>query len=168
MSEPTTRRGIGPWDRRRFLIAAAKAGLGAVLAGGGCGVLEAKWCRVVRVTIGVPNLPRAFVGSTLAFLSDIHHGPFVPLGYVRHVVAMANALEPDIVALGGDYVHKGRKYIAPGIAELGRLRRSWADSPCSATTTTGMGPRRRARPCATRGLTWSRTRAPGSNGGEPA
>ncbi|HEX8203285.1 MAG TPA: metallophosphoesterase, partial [Isosphaeraceae bacterium] len=77
--------------------------------------------RVVRVTLGVPNLPRAFVGSTIAFLSDIHHGPFVPLGYIRDVVSTVNALEPEVVALGGDYVHKHRKYITPGIAELGRL-----------------------------------------------
>src|SRR4051794_1453505 len=119
--EPDTRRGVGRWNRRKFLGTVVKAGLGTIVTGAGYGVLEAKWCRVVRVTLGIPNLPRAFVGSTLAFLSDVHHGPFVPLGYIRDVVATVNALKPEVVALGGDYVHQHRKYIAPGIAELGRL-----------------------------------------------
>jgi hypothetical protein len=30
----------------------------------------------------------------------------VPLAYIRHVVAMTNALRPDVVALAGDYVHR--------------------------------------------------------------
>jgi predicted MPP superfamily phosphohydrolase len=108
--------------RRRFLRRAAGLALGVSAAGGTYGLLEAKWCRVLRVGVGVPALPDPFVGTTVAFLSDVHHGPYVPRSYVRHVVAMTNALAPDLVALGGDYVHKDRKYIAPAIAELGALR----------------------------------------------
>jgi predicted MPP superfamily phosphohydrolase len=55
-------------------------------------------------------------------LADVHHGPFVPLAYVRQVVAMTNALRPDIVLLAGDYVHHHERYIAPGIAELANLQ----------------------------------------------
>ena len=84
--------------------------------------LEAKWCRVVRRTIALPNLPPPFRGTTVALLADVHHGPFVPLAYIRHVVAMTNALKPDIVALVGDYVHRHDNYIAPGIEELGKLK----------------------------------------------
>ena len=69
----------------------------------------------------MPNLPAPFRGTTVALLADVHHGPFVPLGYIRHVVEMTNALEPDIVLLAGDYVHRSADYIAPGIAELGKL-----------------------------------------------
>ena len=43
---------------------------------------------------------------TVALLADVHHGPFVPLAYIRHVVTMTNALRPDVVALAGDYVHR--------------------------------------------------------------
>ncbi len=32
--------------------------------------------------------------------------PVVPLAYIQHVVAMTNALKPDIVALVGDFVHR--------------------------------------------------------------
>jgi len=110
-------------DRRKFLKRAGLATLGSAVAGVGVyPFLEAKWCRVVRRTIAVPNLPLPFRGTTVAVLADIHHGPFVPLAYVRHVVAMTNALKPDIIALAGDYVHRHERYIAPGIEELGKLK----------------------------------------------
>jgi predicted MPP superfamily phosphohydrolase len=109
-------------DRRKFLKRAALAALGATAVGGGYPFLEAKWCRVVRRTIAVPNLPGPFRGTTVALLADVHHGPFVPLAYVRHVVAMTKALEPDIVLLAGDYTDHSPADIEPGIAELGKLR----------------------------------------------
>ncbi len=108
-------------DRRKFLKRAALAAAGAATAGGAYPFLEAKWCRVVRRTIEVPNLPGPFRGTTVALLADVHHGPFVPLSYIRHVVTITNALKPDIVMLAGDYVHRSSHYIAPGIAELGKL-----------------------------------------------
>jgi uncharacterized protein len=110
-------------DRRKFLKRAGMAALASVT--GGLGIypfLEAKWCRLVRRTITVPNLPTVFRGTTVALLSDIHHGPFVPLAYVRHVVSMTNVLKPDLVLLVGDYVHRHQSYIAPGISELGKLQ----------------------------------------------
>jgi uncharacterized protein len=110
-------------DRRKFLKRTGLAAVGSALAGAGVyPFLEAKWLRVVRRTITVPNLPPPFRGMTVALLADVHHGPFVPLAYVRHVVATTNALTPDIVALAGDYVHRHESYITPGINELGRLR----------------------------------------------
>jgi predicted MPP superfamily phosphohydrolase len=113
--------GAEAMDRRKFLRRAGLAALSSMVAGGVYPFLEAKWCRVVRRTITLPNLPRPFRGATIALLADVHHGPFVPLSYIRHVVAMTNALRPDIVALAGDYVHRHDHYIAPGIAELGQL-----------------------------------------------
>lgn len=109
-------------DRRKFLKRAGLAALGTTVVGGVYPFLEAKWCHVARRTIAVPNLPPPFRGTTAALLADVHHGPYVPLEYVRRVVEMTNALEPDIVLLAGDYVHRSSGYIAPGIAELGKLR----------------------------------------------
>jgi predicted MPP superfamily phosphohydrolase len=107
-------------DRRKFLKRAGLAA-GAATMGGAYPFLEARWCRVVRRTIAVPNLPGPFRATTVALLADVHHGPYVPLSYIRHVVRMTNALNPDIVALAGDYVDRSADHIAPGIAELGRL-----------------------------------------------
>jgi predicted MPP superfamily phosphohydrolase len=110
-------------DRRKFLKNAGLAAAGSAVAGLGVyPFLEAKWCRVVRRVIAIPNLALPFRGTTIALLADMHHGPFVPLAYVRHVVAMTNALKPDIVALAGDYVYRHESYVAPGIEELGKLK----------------------------------------------
>lgn len=109
-------------DRRKFLKRAGLAALGTSVVGGVYPFLEAKWCRVARRTIAVPNLPPPFRGTTVALLADVHHGPYVPLAYIRSVVEMTNALEPDLVLLAGDYMYRSSHYIAPGIAELGKLR----------------------------------------------
>jgi predicted MPP superfamily phosphohydrolase len=110
-------------DRRKFLKRVSLAGLGSATAGGLVyPFLEAKWCKVVRQTISLPHLPSPFRGITVAVLADVHHGPFVPLAYVQHVVALTNALKPDIIVLVGDYVHQHVTYIAPGIAALAKLK----------------------------------------------
>jgi uncharacterized protein len=108
-------------DRRKFLKRLGLAAIGAAAAGGAYPFLEARWCGVVRRTIALPNLPAPFRGTTVALLADVHHGPYVPLSYIRHVVEMTNALRPDIILLAGDYVHQSDHYIEPGIAELGKL-----------------------------------------------
>jgi predicted MPP superfamily phosphohydrolase len=110
-------------DRRKFLKCAGLTTVGSVTFGASVyPFLEAKWARVVRRTITLPNLPRPFRGTTIALLADVHHGPFVPLDYIQHIVAITNSLKPDIVALVGDYVYRHDKYIAPGIETLGRLK----------------------------------------------
>src|SRR4051812_23616842 len=56
--------GVDAMDRRKFLKRAGWAALGSVAAGGIYPLLEAKWCRVVRRTIAMPNLPSPFRGTT--------------------------------------------------------------------------------------------------------
>jgi len=97
------------------------AALGGAL-GVGYTLMEAKWLRVNAVTLAVPNLPGPFKGKKIAFLADLHHGPYVPLPYIRHAVDTANGLNADLIALGGDYPHRGLRYVEPCIKELGRLR----------------------------------------------
>jgi predicted MPP superfamily phosphohydrolase len=109
-------------DRRKFLKAVSLTGLGCVTAAGAYPFLEAKWCRVSRWSITLPNLPAAFWGTRIVHISDIHHGPFVPLCYVRHIVDLANSLEPDLVLLTGDFVARNNWYIEPGIRALSKLK----------------------------------------------
>jgi uncharacterized protein len=108
-------------DRRKFLKRMGLAAVATAAASGAYPFLEAKWCRVARRTIALPNLPPPFRGTTVALLADVHHGPFVPLAYVRHVVNLTNALQPDLILLAGDYMHRSAHYISPGIAALGKL-----------------------------------------------
>lgn len=56
--------------------------------------------------IPVPNLPKAFAGSRIVHLSDLHYGPLVPLGLIQNVISRANLLKPDLIVCTGDYVHE--------------------------------------------------------------
>jgi uncharacterized protein len=99
-----------PPTRRRFLRRCLFAAGGVVVAGGGAfayGRWEASAIRVVPQVVAVRHLPPAFVGKTVAVLADFHHGPFVSIEFVREAVPLANSLAPDLVALVGDFAHKG-------------------------------------------------------------
>ena len=43
---------------------------------------------------------------TIAFVSDIHVGPYKGSAWVRRLVRAAHALEPDLIMLGGDFLHE--------------------------------------------------------------
>jgi predicted MPP superfamily phosphohydrolase len=110
-------------SRRGFLTWGAYAlGAGAGATLGYALVLEPRRFVIARHTIALRGLPRALDGLRLVQLTDIHHGPWLSLGYVRAVVEAANGLEPDLVCLTGDYVHHSAAYIDPVVAELARLR----------------------------------------------
>ena len=68
------------------------------------------------------RLPRAFDGLRVVQLSDIHHSPFTSRAQIERAVETANSLQPDIIALTGDYVSKERAYAAPCAELMGRLR----------------------------------------------
>ena len=51
-----------------------------------------------------PATPKAPLLFHIAQLSDIHIGPFTTADYIRRCVAMTNGLEPDLIALTGDYI----------------------------------------------------------------
>ena len=124
------------WSRRQFIdLVARRLAVPGLLLGGLSGVytlFEAKWPEVSRVELTLRNLPAAFDGLKVAFLADTHHGPYVPLRYLAEVVEMANALRPDVVILGGDYVQRRRglkrfrrernEEIIRGVGVLGALR----------------------------------------------
>jgi len=109
-------------SRRKFLKRTLWAGLGVGVAAAGYPVVETRRLRITRRTVDVPRLPEPFSGMTVAILADIHHGPLVGLGFVRRIVRETNGLAPDVIALVGDYVYRGRRYIEPCGAELARLR----------------------------------------------
>jgi predicted MPP superfamily phosphohydrolase len=68
------------------------------------------------------RLPPAFEGFRIVQLSDIHHGPFSSTEQVERAVDTANRLQPDLIALTGDYISRERQYAAPCAEMLGRLR----------------------------------------------
>lgn len=50
------------------------------------------------------DVPPAFEGFRVVFLTDIHHGRTFPLRNLRGLVRLVNNLNPDLILLGGDYV----------------------------------------------------------------
>ncbi len=72
--------------------------------------------------IRLRRLPQELDGFRIVQLSDIHHSPFTSREQIERAVATANSLQPDIVALTGDYVSKERQYAAPCAELLGTLR----------------------------------------------
>jgi predicted MPP superfamily phosphohydrolase len=66
------------------------------------GLLNARWVRIRRVTIRLPNLPAAWRGRTALLISDLHLGNVNGPEFCRRMVAFAVRLQPDIVFLPGD------------------------------------------------------------------
>jgi predicted MPP superfamily phosphohydrolase len=115
-------------SRRKFLRRVGFTGLGLV-GGAGLGISYGFWeaahLRVTRQTVPVLNLPAAFVGKTIAVVADLHHGPYVSLDFIRQAVQLTNSLEPDLIALVGDYAHNGTftdVELAPCLEALSALR----------------------------------------------
>jgi predicted MPP superfamily phosphohydrolase len=111
--------------RRVFLRRCLGGAVGLGAAGLGYSLLEAGWIRIQRTTLSIPRLPLPFNGTKIALLADIHHGPFTSLEYVHRVVQLTNSLSPDVVLLGGDYVHRNRQYIRPCLQALSLLKSPW-------------------------------------------
>lgn len=72
--------------------------------------------------IWLDALPSAFQGLRIVQISDIHHGLFLPKEWLSEAVWKANRLNPDIIALTGDFVTYSRRMIGPAAEVLGRLR----------------------------------------------
>ncbi len=77
---------------------------------------------VERREIFLRRLPRELDRFRIVQLSDVHHSPFTGSDQIRRAVETANSLEPDMIALTGDYVSHEREYAAPCAEMLGRLR----------------------------------------------
>jgi predicted MPP superfamily phosphohydrolase len=85
------------------------------------------WRSAERFTINderiwLDSLPSAFHGLRVVQISDIHHGLFLPKEWLSEAVRQANRLNPDIIALTGDFVTYSRRNIEPAAELLGRLR----------------------------------------------
>jgi predicted MPP superfamily phosphohydrolase len=83
--------------------------------------LESRWIKTKKIVIKSVEIPKSFVGKRLVFISDIHHGPFLSIERVKRMVRRINKLKPDIILMGGDYVHREPDFIPPVFNELSEL-----------------------------------------------
>jgi predicted MPP superfamily phosphohydrolase len=98
-------------SRRGFLKAAGKLAVGGCVAaaGGLAGYqyslrIETEWLAIEKVQVPLKELKPALEGLKIVQLSDIHLHPFTQIGFVQKAVATANALQPDLMVVTGDYV----------------------------------------------------------------
>jgi predicted MPP superfamily phosphohydrolase len=87
--------------RRRFLAGGALSVAALSLYSG---EIERHALQTVKRTVRIKNLPVAFHGFTIAQLSDFHYRDFDEPYFVEHAVQTVNRLNPDMVALTGDFI----------------------------------------------------------------
>ncbi|MBV9924726.1 MAG: metallophosphoesterase [Acidobacteria bacterium] len=118
---------ITNWRERRRVANAGRATPLRTIASGlaqiaRTALAEPYQLAVERHAIGLKRLPRALDGLRIVHLSDIHHSPFTGREQVERAVEVANSLQPDVIALTGDYVSHEREYVQPCAEMLGRLK----------------------------------------------
>jgi predicted MPP superfamily phosphohydrolase len=59
---------------------------------------------LVDVVVPIPGLPKGLAGFSITQITDLHVGPTIKKDFVERIVARANALESDVIALTGDLV----------------------------------------------------------------
>jgi len=69
----------------------------------------------------VRDLPAALHGFSIAQITDVHVGATIRRPYVERIVDAVNALEPDMIALTGDFVDGPVSELATHTAPLQRL-----------------------------------------------
>lgn len=77
--------------------------------------------RIVEVDVPIENLPAPLHGYSIAQISDVHVGPTIKRDYVEAIVAAANALKADLIAVTGDLVDGSVQQLAAHVAPLAQL-----------------------------------------------
>ncbi|MBL8867179.1 MAG: hypothetical protein KF873_20190 [Gemmataceae bacterium] len=109
-------------NRRRFLQMLAPSAAALAFGGAGYGFYEASSVSIERPTFALAGLPKPLDGVTVAFLTDILHGPYQDDEYLRAIVRTTNLLDPDVIVLGGNYALRDPKHIRPTFELLKDLR----------------------------------------------
>ncbi len=77
--------------------------------------------RVYTVPVPLAGLPAAFDGFRIVQITDVHLGPTIGRRFMERCVAMANALDADVVALTGDFVDGPVAQLREAVAPLAGL-----------------------------------------------
>jgi predicted MPP superfamily phosphohydrolase len=106
-SSPVPSEGL---SRRQMFRAVAAAALPPVASGVVTGVALAERgdFRVRSVDLTIPNLPEDLDGLTIAHLTDLHAGNFLPQEMIPRLVEATNAMQADLVVFTGDLIDRGQ------------------------------------------------------------
>jgi predicted MPP superfamily phosphohydrolase len=111
-------------SRRTALKTAMAGGIGLVTGTAAYGYSAARHALdVTRATLPVRGLPPTLAGVRIALLTDFHRSETVSHEQIAAAAALTNALAPDLIVLGGDYVTlKDQRYVTPAADALAALR----------------------------------------------
>jgi uncharacterized protein len=85
-------------------------------------LVEPTWLELTEWRVPVEGLPPAFEGLRIVHMSDLHVGHQLPAEYLTEALAVATAQGGDVIALTGDYIHKGYRHVEAAAEAVGRLR----------------------------------------------
>lgn len=68
-------------------------------------------------TLQFDNLPDELSGLKIAHVSDFHIGELITPTHLEHIVKATNELQPDLIALTGDFIDFSNQYL-PAVTEL--------------------------------------------------
>lgn len=113
------------WSRRRFLATGVAGSFAACTASGAWALWGAPHnVELVNVPMPLRDLPDSLIGKTIVQISDLHVGPIVSHEYLRHCLELVSSLEPDIVAVTGDFVsYDGPARIDEAVSLLADMQR---------------------------------------------
>lgn len=84
--------------------------------------IEPYWIETKEITIESDQIPAQFDGKKIVFLSDLHEGFFFDQKRTDNLVNQVNALNPDLILLGGDYVDGSSEDVQPVFQSLSKLK----------------------------------------------
>lgn len=87
--------------------------------------------RTKRYTFEHQQVPEAFDGFRIAFISDTHYPSKFKRKHLHNTVRALRNLHPDLLLLGGDY-HEGCEYVEELFAELSKV-----NPPCGTDAVLG-------------------------------
>jgi predicted MPP superfamily phosphohydrolase len=84
--------------------------------------VEPTWLELNQHQVPIADLAHAFAGFRIVQLSDLHCSRQVTGAYLAEAVELAQAQNPDVIALTGDFIHKGFRHVEAAARVVGRLR----------------------------------------------
>ncbi|EJX10278.1 phosphohydrolase [gut metagenome] len=77
--------------------------------------------RIRQYDVTHADVPAAFEGCRLAFISDLHYKSLFKEKELKNLVRLLNELHPDALLIGGD-MHEGCQYVAPLMEALAQVK----------------------------------------------
>jgi hypothetical protein len=109
-------------NRRVFIRQGVTILAGATFVGSALGEANRNDYAITDITIPINNLPGQFQGFTISLLSDVHSSVFMSKEQMQEYVRAANALNPDLSIVTGDFVNSMLDEVYPFAEAFSELK----------------------------------------------